>query len=1719
MTDGAEKGRIDEGGREDIAIVGMAGIFPRADTIADFWQNIVDGVDCVDDPPPSWRSSWYALGDRSASMPVYVDRGAYLGDRCRFNPAKYGVMPASVDGSEPDQFLALRCAHEAMEDAGIPGLPLNREKTAVIIGRGSFVNRGILNWISHGFVFDQLIDLLEGLGLVQGANDLAAVRDDLKRQLPQFQTETAAGVTPCIMVGRIANRLDLKGPTYTLDAACSSTLIAAEHGMREILAGRCDAALVGGVQVTTASLIHQLFCRIEGLSKSGVIAPLSAEAQGTLLGEGCGMLLLKRRSDAERDGHRIYALLKSVGVSCDGRGAGLLAPRTEGQQLAIRRAFERSGLPPSSIGLIEAHATGIPLGDKTEVGSLAACFGGRQGKYPTIGLGSVKSMIGHLLPASGAASLIKTALALYHRTLPPTLHAERPNPELDLERTPFYLSTRVRPWIQGDLETPRRAGVNAFGFGGINAHTILEEFRGADESRLERLESRWPAELVVVSAPDRDRLVRRIDDLVSWLAEAEGVRLLDVAASCAAKVEDCRLAVIAADLDELGKKLAHARKLLDKDDRRSIQDRSGIFWYESPLARPGRVAFVFSGAGAQYPNMLADLCRHFPEARRQFDLADAAYRRMGREPLSRLVFPLPEEDSAAAAELLEFQPAMTSVMAAERALLAVLGRLGLRADAVVGHSNGEFVALQAAGAYRPATDDELIESIVAGAELAARAASPGLLPDIELTAIEGADPEAVGDAVRESSGRLVVAIDNCPHQVVLAGDPNATAAAKERLRGKGGLYQRLPIRALHTEGFGPACDVTAEIFRTVRLEPPLAELWSCTRAGLYPTEPEAMQDLVVRQLSCKVRFRETIEAMYEAGIRVFVEVGPRGILSGFVSGTLGKRPHAAVPLDRMRLSSVEQLCRAVGMLVAHGVHVDLPAFFGPRRPRILDLEAAPPRPPAPDPILDQSLPELKFSEAIMERLRGARRPGPSTPPAEPAVRPAPATAPTPPVAAALAASPLEDRGPAVLPAVAEVPRLVEVSVDPMPAGPPPDFGPPAVPAAPVVPAMIAAPGDVRVRAMAEYQRTMRAFVDAQERVTQARFRSGAGRRLTEPVGGPARAIPATGGNGHPHADARPSAAPAALPNHRATAEHHRPAPALLDRIVQREGDRRLIAESTLDVARHRFLLDHPFFGRNLSVADPDLHPLAVMPLAMTLEIMAEAAVLLRPGDTVVALRDVQTRGWLAFESDTRRVRVEAIGDGASAVRVVVSDAAPEAETAVIAEGVVELAAGPRDPGRPTVPDAAATPFPFPAHAGHYGHSQEEVYGCLLFHGPAFQTIASLDACDRNAVRATVRRIDLAPYLPEGRGHGLVLPVDLIDASGQIATCAILPDWTEDEVHLTFPNRLDRVEFAPRAGDPGPLRAVARVAPEPTRVGSDLEMTTRDGRVILRVLGRSEQLVRLPGDFYRYWSSPRRVSMSRELGGLFRDVPAAEGCTICELGRLNGKLWVNRLWAQSLARMILGARERRAFASSALPPVAAVSWLNGRIVAKDAARLHLSLDGCMADVEVLTSEHGRPRVMIGGADGPLISLAHKGLDTAVAVAGDAGRFAGVGIDVEALGPVGLEVETDAFTPVERRLIEAAAKATGEPIDHWRLSVWGAKEAVGKALGRGVLGGPQQIEATAIDPSMGRMAMALRGVMAAAFPGYAAISGRITTIDAYRRLHGKNVITLCLLPRKA
>ncbi|GAB3161316.1 type I polyketide synthase [Amycolatopsis stemonae] len=695
--------------QEPVAIVGMGVFLPGASTVDQYWRNLVDGIDAVTEVPSHRRDPAFHGHDGTGPDRTHGRRGGFAPDTLEFDPVAHGVPPTSLEGTEPDQLTALAVAVAAVEDAGGLGRLGDPERVGVVLGRGGYLSPGLRGFDQRVRTVRQITRTVGELMPSAGPDVLDRLRTALLAPLGEFRPETAAGLVPNLAAARVANRLDLGGPAYTVDAACASSLVAVDQAIGELTRHRCDVVLAGGAHQTHDDTLWSLFTQLGALSPSQRISPLSREADGMLIGEGTALVVLKRLADARRDGDRVYAVIRGSGTSSDGRGASLLSPSVAGQTLALRRAWD--GLDPAEIGLLEAHGTATPAGDAAELTTVADVFG--QAAGPRSVIGSVKSMIGHTLPTAGVAGLVKVALALHHGMLPPTLNCADPNPLLD--KTRFRVLAEAEPW--GEL--PRVGAVNAFGFGGVNAHVVLE---GGDPAPKRRVRVDEPERVLRLAAGTPEELLERLDRPGD---ERDG---------------PCRIGIVGPD----ERKLATARKVLAKVAATGKAWHGGgdVWCSVDPLLPGGRIAFVHPGLEDGAEPRIGDVAAHFGLDRPQWSTASVL-------------------DRAA------------SVSATGLMLGEVLRRLAIRPDALAGHSVGEWTAMQAAGMYRadPGVLDrywpdgfELPEAdyLVLGCP-AARVA--GLLPGDLVISHENAvkqtivcgPPEAVAEFAETCRGQGIVA--------------------------------------------------------------------------------------------------------------------------------------------------------------------------------------------------------------------------------------------------------------------------------------------------------------------------------------------------------------------------------------------------------------------------------------------------------------------------------------------------------------------------------------------------------------------------------------------------------------------------------------------------------------------------------------------------------------------------------------------------------------------------------------------------------------------------------------------------------------------------------------------------------------------------------------------------------------------------------------------------
>jgi acyl transferase domain-containing protein len=858
----------------------MGAVFPGAGDAPSFWTNIRSGTDAITEVPPDrWDPAVYcdpAAGDGR----FYCRRGGFLGDLAEFDPAPFGIMPTAVGGTEPDQLLMLRATAEAIKDAG--GLP-SSDRVGVIIGRGGYLTPGVARLEQRVHTTHQLTAVLSDLLPGLSAGTLAEIRAAFEARLGP--PEDSIGLVPNFAASRLANRFDLHGPAYTVDAACASSLVAVDHAVRELATGRCDAVLAGGVHTCHHPTIWSVFTRLRALSPGGVIRPLSAAADGTLLSEGTGAVVLKRLADARAAGDRIYAVIRGVGVSSDGRAASMMNPLVEGQELAIRRAWDAARLDPAapgSLGLLEAHGTATPVGDKAELTALGRVFGPPGAPSRPIGIGTVKSMIGHAMPAAGIAGLIKAAYAVHDGVLPPTLHVGEPNPALAASR--FAPVTQARPW---EDDVRRRAAVSAFGFGGINAHVIVE----ADEAPTRSRRARTPAGGTGAdgstgaaggTGPEDSEMILRL----TAGDAAEMTALLDVSdAELLARAGQepgdgggaCRLAIVAPD----ARKLALARKVAARGT--PWRGRSDLWFTSSPLLRgPEQVAFLFPGFEPEFTPRVESMSRAFG-----------------------MTMPVLHGASATDGGDGVVEQALDVIMVS-RLYAAVLGELGITPGALAGHSLGEWTAMIVAGIYPD------IEDFMASL-------GPGVIevPDVVYLAL-GAGAARAGELIDGLDG-VVLTHDNCPRQAVVCGPATGIAEAGERAREAGILAQAMPFRTgFHSPMVAPYTPPMRETLRTLHVRPARLPIWSATALAEFPRDPDDVRELVLRHLVEPVRFTELISLLHDSGIRAFVQLGP-GSLTGFADDTLDGRDFVTVATATPRRDGLAQLRRAAAALWAEGL--------------------------------------------------------------------------------------------------------------------------------------------------------------------------------------------------------------------------------------------------------------------------------------------------------------------------------------------------------------------------------------------------------------------------------------------------------------------------------------------------------------------------------------------------------------------------------------------------------------------------------------------------------------------------------------------------------------------------------------------------------------------------------------------------------------------------------
>jgi acyl transferase domain-containing protein/acyl carrier protein/NAD(P)-dependent dehydrogenase (short-subunit alcohol dehydrogenase family) len=923
-----------------LAIVGISCIFPEADNLRKYWTNIKNRVDAITDIPDThWNIEDFYNDDPKVRDMTYAKRGGFISP-VDFNPLEFAIAPNTIEATDTSQILGLVAAKNALEDAGYwEDKEFDRLKTSVILGVTGTLELVVPLGarLGHPIWRKALKEC--------GADDEFAgeVVSRISDSYVDWQETSFPGLLGNVVAGKIANVLDMGGTNCVVDAACGSSFSALNLAALELETGRSDMVLAGGVDTFNDIFMYMCFSKTPALSPTGNARPFDHKCDGTMIGEGLGMIVLKRLEDAQRDGDNIYAVIKSVGTSSDGKGAAVFAPQAKGQKRALRKAYELADVSPATIELIEAHGTGTKVGENTEVSALTEIYREADSRNRWCAVGSVKSQIGHTKAAAGIAGLIKTVMALKHKVLPPTIKVEKPLEVLDTDNTPFYVNTIKRPWMPS-RQHPRRAAVSSFGFGGSNYHCVLEEFVA------EKTEIDWD-DTVQILAFSSDNIEEVKKQLGSWTIpepwpafclEAEKTRnLFNIN-------HQYRLLIpVEKGVSDIRKTISGAESMLEKKGvAGSWTTPDGVCF---GVGKPGgKLGVVFPGQGAQYTGMLRDLVCQFPHAFDVVTEANGAYE--SNKPgdiemrLIDYIYPHPAFDDETKTKQ---EQALTDTRVAQPALgavcigaLKVLGYFGMKPDAYAGHSYGELAALCSAG--RMSGEELHYLSALRGKLMAGAGGDLGSMLAVQ------ADLETVEKAVKENNIDLVIANKNAPNQAVLSGRTDEINRAYEILSGIGLRSTKIPVAAaFHSPIIADAQKPFGEALKNVSFNKSLVPVFSNTTGETYPEEPETARELLAGQLAKPVEFVNEIRKMYEYGIRTFVEVGPGARMAGLIKSILEKTgDFTVISIDSSKgkkngildfaktLSQLASLGYATNLVLWNPVPEDVKAELAKPKPKI-----------------------------------------------------------------------------------------------------------------------------------------------------------------------------------------------------------------------------------------------------------------------------------------------------------------------------------------------------------------------------------------------------------------------------------------------------------------------------------------------------------------------------------------------------------------------------------------------------------------------------------------------------------------------------------------------------------------------------------------------------------------------------------------------------------------
>lgn len=876
----------------NVAIIGMEAIYPGAHNIEEYWKNIFLSKDCVTEVPDDrWNKELFFNPDTRDTDYICSKWGGFIPDM-DFDPTEFGITPQSVASIEPVQLLSLLVAKRALQDAGYDTLSeIDADSTSVIFGTEGATELATM----YGF-------------RASAKQAFGELPEEVKTSLPVLNEDSFAGVLSNVVAGRIANRLNLGGRNFTVDAACASSMAALDIGCQELANHRSDMVLLGGADLHNGLADYLMFNCTHALSRKGYSASFDADSDGIALGEGIGVLVLKRLEDAERDGNKIYAVIKGVGGSSDGKSLGMTAPSRKGQIKALERAYQTAGILPSEVGLIEAHGTGTVVGDKTELSALTDMFLDSGALPGQSYLGSVKTQIGHTKCSAGIAGVMKAALAVKYGIIPPTIHLNKPNAFYKPEINPFLFNTRPGLW-----NSERRiAGISAFGFGGTNFHTVIENYN-KDVNYLTALPA-WPSEIFVFRGKDRDEAVVEMNKVKEILLLNDSVSLKNLAYTLAITDNTEIQIIIVATSPE---------NLISKIDIAAEGKNAPEIYYRD--VREGKVAFLFPGQGSQRVNMARDLFVAFPVMRKLI---------ASNPDYERILFPETIFDEEKRKELekviTDTRNAQPLLGIVDFAMAGLLKSFGIEPDMAAGHSYGELPALAFAGVINP-HDLVALSRKRAQAILNAIEDDKGMMGAVNI-------PQGQLDEILKEETQVWAVNYNSSKQTVLAGTTKGMEEFIAKMKDKGISVKKLNVAcAFHSPLLRKSKEIYAETLEKVKFGKAIIPVWSNTTAERYPLEEAGIKERLCEHLVNPVYFSKQLEKMYEDGARIFIEAGPGRTLTGLVQNTITDDEILTIQTEADGKEGVSYFLQAVAKYIASGREVNFMKMFEGRNAVLLDI--------------------------------------------------------------------------------------------------------------------------------------------------------------------------------------------------------------------------------------------------------------------------------------------------------------------------------------------------------------------------------------------------------------------------------------------------------------------------------------------------------------------------------------------------------------------------------------------------------------------------------------------------------------------------------------------------------------------------------------------------------------------------------------------------------------